>query len=71
MKGLRAKRVEALLAFGTDFDETRLVQYAQMPRDSRLVDLNFIDKIINRALATSKCLDDAQTHGVGQSLKDA
>jgi hypothetical protein len=71
MKGLRAKRVEAPLAFGADFDETRLVQYAQMPRNSRLVDLDFIDEIINRVLSTSKCLDDAQTHGVGQSLKDA
>jgi hypothetical protein len=71
VKGLRAKRIEALLAFGTDFDETRLVQYAQMPRNSRLVDLDFIDEIINRALPASKGLDDAQAHGIGQSVKYA
>ena len=59
MKGLRAKRVEALLAFGTDFDETGLVQYAQVPRNSRLVDLDSINEIIDRLLTITQRLDNA------------
>ena len=59
MEGLRAKRVEALLAFGTDFDEPRLVQYAQMPRNSRLVDLDSINEIIDRLLTITQRLDNA------------
>jgi hypothetical protein len=34
------------------------------------MDLDFIDEIIHRVLALSKRLDDPQTHGVSQSLKD-
>jgi hypothetical protein len=69
-EGVRAKRVEAFLPFGTDSDESRLVQYAEVPRNSRLMDLHFIDEIIHRVLALSKRLDDPQTHGVSQSLED-
>jgi hypothetical protein len=65
MEGLRAKRVEALLAVGADFDEPRLVQYAQMPRNSRLVDLDSIDEIIDRLLTITQRLYNAQAYGVG------
>jgi hypothetical protein len=68
---LRAKRVKTLLPFWADPDETRLVQYAEMPRNSGLVDLKFIDEIVDRVFAISKRLDDAQTHRIGQGLKNA
>jgi hypothetical protein len=69
-EGIRAKRVEAFLPFGADSNETRLVQYAEVPRNSRLMDLDFVDEIVHRVLAVSKRLDDPQTHGVSQSLED-
>jgi hypothetical protein len=50
-------------------DETRLVQYAEVPRNSRLMDLDFIDEIIHRMLAFSKRLDDPQTHRVSEGLE--
>jgi hypothetical protein len=52
-------------------DETRLVQYAEMPRNSRLVNIEFIYETIYRVLASLKHLDDAQAHGVSQGLKYA
>lgn len=67
----RTKRIETLLPFWTNLDETRLVQYAEMPRNSRLVNIEFSYETIYRVLASLKRLDDAQTHGVSQSLKNA
>ena len=45
-------------------DKSRLMQYAQVPRNSRLMDLNLIDEIIHRVLAFAKRLDNPQTYGV-------
>jgi hypothetical protein len=42
-----------------------------MPRNSGLVNIEFIYETIYRVLASLKRLDDAQTHGVSQSLKEA
>src|SRR5258708_26419244 len=70
-EGLRAKRVEALLSFGTDPDEARLLQDAQVSRNSRLLNLDFFDQFIDRVLAMSQGLDDTKPHGVGKSLEDS
>ena len=67
----RTKRVKPLLRFRTNLDEPRLVQDAEMPGNSRLVDSDFMYEIVDRVLAGSKRLNDAQTHGISQSLKDA
>jgi hypothetical protein len=40
------------------------VQYAQMPRNSRLVDLDSINEIIDRLLTIKQRLDNVQAYGV-------
>jgi uncharacterized protein YndB with AHSA1/START domain len=41
-----------------------------MPRHARLVDVDGVDDVVDRALATAKHLHDAAASGVGESLED-
>ena len=41
-----------------------------MTRDTRLVDVDSVDDVIDRLLTAAKRLDDAQAHGIGQDLED-
>src|SRR6185436_14457640 len=64
------KRVEALRSVRPDPYEPRLVQDAQMPRDTRLVDAHSGHDVVHRLLAPLKRLDNQATRGVGQRLEE-
>ena len=67
---LRAQRVESPAALGSNNHEPSVLQDAELPRHTRLADVNGLDQLTHRALAAPERVDQAPAGRVGQDLKD-
>jgi len=65
-EGLWTQRVESLLAFGADSNESMVVENPKVTRDPGLADTECRDEIAYRPLATAQVLDNAKSCRVRQ-----
>src|SRR5262245_29228809 len=69
-KRLGPQRIQPPRAFGTHAHEAGLAEDAQVPRDTRLIDLDRRNDVVDRTLAVTQRVHDAPARRVGQGLED-
>ena len=67
-EGFRCQRIKPTLPVRAHRDKFGFAQNAQMPRDTRLLNFNFCDKVVNLMLSRSERLEDLSSRGVSQNL---
>src|SRR5436305_15033178 len=66
---LRAQGIEPAPALGPDGYEIGVLQDRQLPRNTRLTDVDDRDQLVDGSLARAQSVDDPASGGIGQNLK--
>src|SRR5256885_9687512 len=66
---LRAQGIEATPAFGPDGYEIGVLQDRQLPRNTRLADVDGLDQLVDGSLARAQGVDDPASGGIGEDLE--
>src|SRR5256885_4462393 len=66
---LRAQGIEPAPAFGPDGYEIGVLQDRQLPRNTRLTDVDDRNQLVDGSLARAQGVDDPASGGIGQNLK--